>query len=149
MLAGAEHNNVIGNKLTDLDLLSLSVTDNSSGGLEQAFEGGVSTLSLVLLDETQNSIKNDDHHDNGKVAVFTNGERDGRGDQDYVNQRVFELIKENLQGRSFLARGENIFAILTAPFLDLGSCEAIKSRGGEHGYFPLQDRLPSSRGDRQ
>lgn len=88
MLTGIKQDDIIGNQIPDFDLLPLSITYNGGCGLEQAFEGNISALGFVLLNETQNGVQYDDHHNDGKVAIFANGQRDGRGDQDDVNQRV-------------------------------------------------------------
>jgi len=127
MLTGIEEDEIIGNQIPDFDLLPLSITYYGGCGLEQAFEGNISALGLVLLNEPQNGVQYDDYHNNGKVAIFANGQRDGRGYQDNVDQRVLELVRKCSRTR-FLALGESIWAVLTAPFFDFCSRQTIEDR---------------------
>jgi len=118
-IAKTEDNNVTGNKVTDVDLDELAITPGAgleSEGLTKSIKSG---LGLGFLDETDESVDEEQTGDNSKVGPVPHDGGNDHGDLDEISDGAGE-VGQKLEKSGLLLFGEFIAAKSGNAFSSLG-----------------------------
>ncbi len=118
--SGVQDDEVMGHEFVHLDFLAGAIADDGGGGFEQGLEGGVGLLGADFLDKAQDGVYDDDGHDDGEIAKLTDEEGDGGGEEDDIDQGVFELGEEDGPGGWWFGGRQDVRAMFAPLFQDLG-----------------------------
>ena len=61
-------------------------------GLSKPFEGSISLLSLIFLDEPKDDVNHDHSHDDGEIVILLYDKRNRCCNQNNIDEWTFDLV---------------------------------------------------------